>query len=252
MIYVGLDIYGNPAYLDDAAGQSYLRMRRDGCPEGITSALRTHAQQVALFTSRYRQQAVGSGPFGDVRYWNGVRYVRFSPAGSVAVPGSPTSRHEKGLSLDLPVEPRAWVRAHGESYGWIKDVVPSESWHMEFQQWRDAHYASNPGGGTPTVPTVPTVPGIPDIDPVTNLLNQLEDDMRLARKSSTGEIVLVGVATLFRLETQDEVNVMQGIIGKPAAELTDDQWNLLNGVINKSIVNTGRNLRLPGFPAPAA
>ena len=135
--------------LDSAAAASYQRARRDGLPAGITSALREHAEQRRLFLERYRPQATGSGPYGDVRWYRGKRYVRVSSAGSVAIPGSQWSRHEKGLSIDLPEPARAWMRAHGHRYGWIKDIVPGEPWHFEYQSARDTR---------PTPPVVVTKP----------------------------------------------------------------------------------------------
>ena len=127
--------------LDAAAAASYQRARRDGLPAGITSALREHAEQRKLFLERYRPQATGSGPYGDVRKYLGIRYVRTSPAGSVAIPGSQWSRHERGLSLDLPEPARAWMRTHGHRYGWIRDIVPGEPWHFEYQAARDTRPA---------------------------------------------------------------------------------------------------------------
>lgn len=123
--------------LEKAAAASYNRARRDGLPAGITSARRANAEQHNLFMSRYRAQETGSGTYGDVRWYQGVRYVRVSSAGSVAIPGSEWSRHERGLSLDLPEPARAWMRAHGHRYGWIKDLVPGEPWHFEYDRSLD-------------------------------------------------------------------------------------------------------------------
>lgn len=125
-------------WLATPAAESYARMRAAGLGPGITSAGRTNAEQVALFTDRYRVQIVGRGPYGDVRWWQGRRYVRHSSAGPVAVPGSASSRHEQGLSLDLPLAERAWMRAHGAAHGWFA-VVPGEPWHWEYQAHRDTH-----------------------------------------------------------------------------------------------------------------
>lgn len=123
--------------LEKRAAASYNRARRDGLPAGITSALREHAEQRALFLARYVTQAVGVGPFGDVRWHQGTRYVRVSSAGSVAIPGSEWSRHERGLSLDLPEPARAWMRKYGHRYGWVRDVVPGEPWHFEYDRSLD-------------------------------------------------------------------------------------------------------------------
>ena len=156
--------------LDSAAAASYQRARRDGLPAGITSALREHAEQRRLFLERYRPQATGSGPYGDVRWYRGKRYVRISPAGSAAIPGSQWSRHERGLSLDLPEPARAWMRAHGHRYGWIKDIVPGEPWHFEYQSARDTRPAP------PAVVTKPTPTTAPPAHP------QEDTTMHIIRK----------------------------------------------------------------------
>ena len=38
-----------------------------GCELLVTSGIRTHAEQTAIFLSKYRVQWTGSGPYGDVR-----------------------------------------------------------------------------------------------------------------------------------------------------------------------------------------
>lgn len=118
---------------------SWKRMVADGMPtSGVRSALRTRAQQVALFLSRYVPARWPSrGPYGDVRKYNGVRYVRVSGAGSVAIPGSALANHEDGLALDLFGDTLAWVRAHGRKYGWIIDNVKGEPWHVEYEAAHD-------------------------------------------------------------------------------------------------------------------
>lgn len=58
----------------------------------VQRGIRTYQEQVTLFLSRYKPQPYGNGPFGDVRIWQGVRYVRHSGLGTVAQPG--TSNHE--------------------------------------------------------------------------------------------------------------------------------------------------------------
>lgn len=63
----------------------------------VTSGIRTYAEQEAIFRDRYRANA--HSPYGDYRWWNGVRWGRISGAGTVAQPG--TSNHETGRSLDL-------------------------------------------------------------------------------------------------------------------------------------------------------
>lgn len=160
-------IDGFGRWLSVTAADSYDRCRHAGLPAGITSAGRTHDEQVALFTARYRVQWTGNGPFGDVKWWRLQRWVRHSAAGDVAKPG--TSRHETGNAIDLPNGgPREWMRAWGAEYGWIKDLVKGELWHFEYQPARDAHRHDPPPAPDPE-PAPEPAPAPTLIDP--------EDDM---------------------------------------------------------------------------
>jgi hypothetical protein len=98
-------------WLTPAPAASYKRMRAAGLPAGITSAGRSFAQQAKLYAAF------------------------LAGGGKAARPG--TSKHETGRALDLPEPARAWVRKHGEAYGWIKDRVSGELWHMEYDPARD-------------------------------------------------------------------------------------------------------------------
>jgi hypothetical protein len=100
-------------WLAAAPAASYKRMRAAGCPAGITDAGRTYAEQAELYR----------------------RYLAGQLVATAARPG--TSKHEKGNALDLPEPARAWVREHGAAYGWIKDRVSREKWHMEYDPSRD-------------------------------------------------------------------------------------------------------------------
>ncbi|GEL95350.1 M15 family metallopeptidase [Cellulomonas composti] len=117
------------------AAASYARMRAAGMPAGITSAGRTYAEQVAIFTSLYSQVNTGR----DYQRWDGRDWWRKNDGGTgyAAPPG--TSTHETGVSLDLPEPARAWVRAHGVAYGWRHDTVRGEPWHMTYYPGDDQH-----------------------------------------------------------------------------------------------------------------
>lgn len=100
--------YNRASGTRDAFGQLSDQMVREGHPRMVSrSGDREASDQVAMFVSRYRQQASGSGSFGDVRTWDGsawgypggTRWVRFSPDGTVAPPGK--SNHGKRRSNDL-------------------------------------------------------------------------------------------------------------------------------------------------------
>lgn len=107
-----------------------------------SKGIRTEAEQTAIFLSRYRAQRVGSGPFGDVRWWNGTRYVRYSGLGTVAAPR--TSNHEiQGTTAAVDVadsggagigtwgsERSNWLRANAANYGLIPEGFNfKEAWH---------------------------------------------------------------------------------------------------------------------------
>lgn len=111
----------------------------------VTSGLRTNAEQRSIFLDRYRERSAGAGPYGDVRWWEGRRYVRVSPDGTVAAPG--TSNHElqdnraavdlrdNGAHAGVTVagsRRAAWLRKHAHTFG----LDPAgygfgEPWHYE-------------------------------------------------------------------------------------------------------------------------
>lgn len=166
-VYIGTTNYGRH-WLDAPAAASWNRMVRDGCPpEGITDAGRTLQEQVDVFLKYFTTNYATSARF-DQRYWNGQNYWRRPGQPSAATPGSVQARHTFGRALDLNGPTKAWVRANGSRYGWIKDLVRGEDWHMEYLPARDVEFASNPGGSTGNVPDVPD---IEPIDPIP------EDDM---------------------------------------------------------------------------
>jgi len=106
---------GSGFWLDGPAAASYLRMRRAGCPPGITTAGRTYAQQAQMYEA----------------------YLAGRLPAFAAKPG--TSKHERGNAIDVPEPARSWIRAYGGGFGWLKDRVNSEPWHMEYQAGFDRH-----------------------------------------------------------------------------------------------------------------
>lgn len=140
----------------------------------ISSGWRSHEEQVKLFTTRYRVQWTGKGPFGDVRWWNGKRYVRYSSNGTVAVPG--TSLHESYRAIDIRDtggDPGV-TRKNTRRSNWIKDnarrfgFTPNgfnfgEPWHIEFTGYL-APAPSTAGGGGVKIPSTPTAPKLKEND----------------------------------------------------------------------------------------
>lgn len=140
------------AFLRRDAAASWNRGRVDVLAQtGITLTVRgwnrTLAEQITFFLRNYQPQATGDGPFDDVRWWQGTRYVRFQGA-SVAIPG--TSNHGWGLAVDVADyggvgdfnHPRR-VRTFPilERHGWTdtegRDPKTLEPWHLVYVPSRD-------------------------------------------------------------------------------------------------------------------
>lgn len=111
----------------------------------VSSGIRTHQDQIDIFLDRYRVQWVGNGPYGDVRWWKGKRYVRHSGSGTVAQPG--TSNHEiqgdyyaavdlrdtgKDAGVMTAGTVRAnWLRTNAKSFGLEPEGYNfREPWHF--------------------------------------------------------------------------------------------------------------------------
>jgi len=148
------DNWGNEtAYLRKDAAASWNRARAEvKAKTGIVLTVRgwnrTIAEQEQFFFERYRPQATGDGPYGDVRWYKNVRYVRYGTA-AAAIPGN--SNHGWGLAVDVVdfggvgqwTSPRylaAWpiLTKHGwtetEGRGSIQ-----EPWHKVYDSTRDQH-----------------------------------------------------------------------------------------------------------------
>lgn len=67
-------------------------------PTDAVSAYRNREVQDRIFHERYDVRLFGSGPYGDVRWFKGSRYVRMRGA-SAATPG--TSNHGRGTTIDI-------------------------------------------------------------------------------------------------------------------------------------------------------
>lgn len=125
---------------------SWRRMQTAGMPSGgINSAYRSPVEQERIFLARYRPQVTGSGSFGDVRFYRGVRYVRHSAAGMVAVPG--TSKHNTGYAIDMATASAAhqWMLKNAGAHGWRRTIA-SEPWHWEYNSAldRNKHLPQHP------------------------------------------------------------------------------------------------------------
>ena len=106
-------ISGTSAQLWTPAARSFEALRSaaaaDGVTIGITDSYRTYESQV------------------DVAARKGL----YRQGGLAATPG--TSMHGWGMALDLRLDStaQAWMRAHGEDYGFVEDVA-REPWHWGY------------------------------------------------------------------------------------------------------------------------
>ncbi|NLF03989.1 MAG: hypothetical protein GX593_03115 [Actinomycetales bacterium] len=109
--------------LREDAAASFARMVADGMPAVVTSSTRSLERQRRLF----RNQGKEGWPPKAAR-----------PESSKHVWRPADTRDTGGRALDLPGDARAWVRERGADYGWIKDRVSREPWHMEYEPRKDA------------------------------------------------------------------------------------------------------------------
>ncbi|GGH34265.1 M15 family metallopeptidase [Microbacterium album] len=127
------------------AFQTRLKPAFERAFPGITlhvySGYRSYADQEAIFRERYRAGA--HSPYGDYRWWNGVRWGRVSGEGTVAVPG--TSNHQSGHALDVRDSGRDagvtvagnarsnWIRQNARDHGFDPAGYGfAEPWHIEY------------------------------------------------------------------------------------------------------------------------
>lgn len=111
----------------------------------VRSGLRTYQEQVDIFLSRYvTAPNVNGRKVYDTRVWNGARWYRVSPAGTVAVPG--TSNHEvqgasgavdfgdtgnDGQGVAVAGSVRAnWLRVNAPKFDFVPEGYAfKEPWH---------------------------------------------------------------------------------------------------------------------------
>lgn len=150
----------------------------------VASGYRAHAEQVRLFTTRYRQISSSAirGPFNDVRFWNGSKYgfpgttrwVRYSPEGTVAVPG--TSLHEKASAVDWggnggkrSTRLGIWLKANAARFGFTPSGYGfGEPWHYDF--------TGNPWAGSGSTPIPDPTPTPPKPEPTPEPDEEYEEE----------------------------------------------------------------------------
>lgn len=106
----------------------------------VTQGYRKLAIQEQIFFERYEVNWVGSGPFGDVRWYDKKRYVRVRGA-AAAIPGQ--SNHGLGVAADLSTaigfgtwnsDQYEWMAKNGPKYGWtnVEGKAVNEPWHWVY------------------------------------------------------------------------------------------------------------------------
>ena len=129
----------------------------------VSSGLRTYQDQVDIFLKRYVTAGnIRGRTVYDTRVWNGVRYYRIDPTGTVAVPG--TSNHEiqrnyygavdlrdsgKDAGISRPNNPRSnWARANAPRFGLEPEGYNfKEPWHFRLPDIFRAVPVPTPSGG---------------------------------------------------------------------------------------------------------
>jgi hypothetical protein len=245
-VFINTTNYGRH-WLEKLAADSWNRMVRDGCPpHGITDAGRTLQEQITVFLKYFTTDFASSAKF-DPRGWNGRTYWRaYQPGGrlpwpSAATPGSVFARHTFGRALDLNGATKSWVRANGHRYGWLKDLVRGEDWHMEYQPMRDVVLIGSVITVRPPVPTVPDLPDvgtltpepIPDPEAVTNVV-------AIIRLIDTGDISYVSDnGTVTAAATIEEVFAMAKALRLPP----EQTWVDLDGFEHTRVLQACDRIR---------
>ena len=108
----------------------------------IYSALRTTAEQHALFVANYRDTGK-TYPNGDrPRKYRGTYWARRPGSVAVAVPGSPRANHEGGLAVDIhPGAIQNWIKRNGLRFGWswAEGKRNNEDWHFRYFPEKDRY-----------------------------------------------------------------------------------------------------------------
>lgn len=172
-----------------------------GKPLTVTDAYRPLSEQQRIFSQRYVVQAAGGGYYGDVRYYDGLRWVRLRGYASAATPG--TSNHGwaqaidfgSGVNTSLTSDEHLWMRANAPRFGWNHPAWARRSPFIEPWHWEGepvAGFVSNPVQGGGTVPTLtPTSP----IDPIPRLEATMGDRSFAIRDTVTGATYEVNLGT---------------------------------------------------------
>lgn len=141
-----------------------------GCELLVSSGIRTNQEQRDIFLSKFRVEWFSNGPYNDVRWWGGKRYVRYGGGGTVAVPG--TSNHEvqgSKAAVDLrdSGEDAGVATGFNERADWLRYNAPrlgliasgygfGEPWHYDVPDIFRTPPAAAPAGGNSKPVIIPS------------------------------------------------------------------------------------------------
>lgn len=148
-------VKGDPAVLREDAANSWNAARaavlaKTGIVLTVRGWMRSLADQEKFFFQRYKKNAYS--PWGDYRYYKGVRYGRVTGA-PAAIPG--TSNHGLGTTVDVNDfgafgtdgnYRRAATIAILREYGWDTTEGDSidEPWHLQYKDSQNKHKNDKP------------------------------------------------------------------------------------------------------------
>lgn len=206
------------------------RPRPTGSFDGYRPLSGNYYAQTETFLRRYSARATGSGPYGDVRFWNKVRYVRISGA-AAAVPG--TSNHGWASAVDVA----DLLSFTSDRYEQFAEVAAEAGWTNsegrqigEYWHWVDVSTAQAVKNGTYTAGAVPSAPNVGSPDPITpkGFLMALSDAdqlevIRLLREIHAGTASIAPLLNATGTTTgkidrtlQAVVDIRGGVAGLPA------------------------------------
>lgn len=202
-----------------------------GKPLNITDGYRSRALQETIFFQRYTPQSAGGGYYGDVRWYNGVRYVRKKGTAAAAVPG--TSNHGWGQAIDfgsgvnssLTSAEYRWMAANAPKYGWThpawaRNASTLEPWHWE-AILLVSFPGSNTGGGSINIPPVTPIDPINPIPvPEDDMYEQADRDRDNATLSAARESVALSTQLIRDVANlSSQVQLVKSIVTNVQAEV---------------------------------